>query len=82
MAVEALIKTHLRPVDRGPVGVELGLAEGNINEAPILVTLTVGEIHIGWVDRSGPAFVIDLNVLVKTAITEIEAMLGIKKELR
>lgn len=82
MTAIALIKTPLRSVDRRPKGEVLGMAEGNIDGIPLTVTLTAGEIHIGWADRNGPAFVIDLNPLVATAVDEIEALLGMTKGAR
>ena len=81
MAVEAMVKAPLRSVSRGPSGAVLGEAEGHINGSPLIITLTVSEIHIGWADRNGPAFVIELNPLVKAAVNEIEALLGIQKEV-
>jgi hypothetical protein len=80
VTVLALIKTPLRSVDRKPKGAVLGLAEGHINSAPLLVTLTEGEIHIGFSDRNGPAFVLELNHLVKAAMDEIEIQLGLQKK--
>ncbi|MGV8953805.1 MAG: hypothetical protein ACOH2M_22085 [Cypionkella sp.] len=80
MSVAALVTAPLLSVARGPNGVVLGTAEGRIARAPLAVTLTEGEIHIGWVDRDGPAFVIELHPLLKAAVTEIETLLGIKKD--
>lgn len=64
------------------MGAVLGIAEAKIDHIPLLVTLTVGEIHIGWADRDGPAFVLELNPLVKAAIDEIETLLGTSKGIR
>jgi hypothetical protein len=77
-----LVKAPLLSVTRRPNGMVLGTAEGRIDRAPLTITLTEGEIHIGWVDRDGPAFVIELHPLVKAAVTEIETLLGIKKDAR
>lgn len=79
MSVVALLKTPLRSEDRRPKGAVLGEAEGNINGVPLAVTLTAGEIHIGWIDRNGPSFVIELNQLVKAAVDEIELLIGQRK---
>jgi len=79
MTAVALISAPLLSVERRARGVVLGAADGNINGIPLAVTITAGEIHIGWVDRSGPAFVIELNQLVKAAVTEIEILLGQRK---
>lgn len=73
-------KTPLFSVFRGPKGNPFGVADGKIDKAPLLVTLTDAEIHIGWSDRDGPAFVIDLNQLVKSAVNEMEVLLGQRKE--
>lgn len=81
MTVVALIKTPMLVVDRAPKGAVLGEAEGNIDAVPLLVTLTVGEIHISWPDRKGPTFVIELNKLVQAAVDEIETLLGQRKAL-
>jgi hypothetical protein len=82
MTVQALVKTALRSVDRGPKGAVLGVAEGHIDRSSVTVTLTEGEIHIGWSDRNGPTFVLELRPLVKAALDEIETLLGIKKDAR
>lgn len=82
MTAVSLLKTPLLSVDRGPRGAVHASAPGNIGGVPLTATLTEGEIHIGWVDRNGPAFVIELNPLVKAAIDEIEALIGQRKEGR
>ncbi len=78
MTAASVIKAPLRSVDRAPLGTVLGGTEGHIKHIPLTVTMTDMEIHIGWADRSGPAFVIDLNPLIKSAVNEIEALLGMK----
>jgi hypothetical protein len=60
---------------QGPV---LAEALGNINGIPLRVTVSATEIYIAWVDRSGPAFSIEMNPLVKEAVNQIEALLGMK----
>jgi len=55
-------------------------ATTNINGMPLTVTLTEGEIHIAFADRTGPAFALDLNALVKAAVAEIETLLGLKQK--
>ncbi len=80
MNTVAQLKTPLRSVDRGPKGTQLGGAKANMNGVALGVTLTEGEIHIGWVDRKGPTFVIELNEVVQAAVTEIEILLGQRKE--
>lgn len=77
MTALAMIQTPLLSVSRGPLGVWLGQAEAKINGAPLSVTLTEAELHIGFADRDGPSFVLDLNTLCKAAINEIEAQLGL-----
>ncbi len=79
MTPVAWVRTPLFSVHRAPKCNALGIADGNINKAPLIVTLTEGEIHIGWADRTGPAFAIDLNQLVKAAVTEMEILLGQEK---
>jgi hypothetical protein len=79
MTAVAQIKLPLVSVDRAPLGTVLGGTEGHINRIPVTVTMTDMEIHIGWADRNGPAFVIELNPLIKSAANEIEALLGMKR---
>ena len=80
MTAVAFIKVPLLSVDRRPKGSTHATAAGKIDGIPVLVTLTEGEIHIGWTDRKGPSFVIELNPLVKAATDEIETQLGMRKE--
>lgn len=80
MTVVALAKAPLCTIKRGPKGDVLGQAEGNINGMPLTVTLTVGEIHIAFADRTGPVFALDLNAIVKAAVAEIETLLGMKQK--
>ena len=82
MTAVSLIKAPLLSVERGPKGGVHATAPGTINGARLVVTLTEGEIHIGWLDRNGPAFVIELNPLVKAAVDEIEILIGQRKEGR
>jgi hypothetical protein len=79
MTVVALISAPMLAVERRARGAVLGAADGNINGIALAVTITEAEIYIGWVDRSGPAFVIQLNQLVKSAVNEIEILLGQRK---
>jgi hypothetical protein len=79
MTVVALIKSPLRSVDRRAKGEVLGTAEGNIDGIRLMVTMTSDELHIGWVDRMGPAFVIELKPLIKAAVDEMEQLLGMDK---
>ena len=76
MTALALLKVPLLSVDRRPHGTELGSAGGNINGRPITMRLTENELHIAFVDRDGPAFIVDLHSLAKAAVAEIEAQLG------
>ena len=82
MTAVSLLKVPLLSVDRGPKGAAHADAPGNIGGAGLVVTLTEGEIHIGWLERNGPAFVIELNPLVKAAVDEIEILIGQRKEGR
>ena len=75
----SLISVPLLAVDRRPFGTGLAESAGHINDWPLKVTLTPVEIHIAFEDRDGPAFVLDLNALIKAAANEIEAKLGIKR---
>ena len=79
MTAVALINAPLLSVERRARGVVLGATDGNINGIPLAITITASEIHIAWVDRAGPAFVIGVNQLVKAAVTEIEILLGQRK---
>lgn len=76
-ATLALLSVPMIEVDRGPFGARLGEAEGHINGWPLLVTLTNAELHIEFADRDGPHLVIDINVLTKTAINELERQLAL-----
>ena len=78
----ALIPVPLLAVDRRQFGPTLAESDGHINGWPLTVTVTPVEIHISFADRDGPAFVLDLNTIVKAAVTEIEAKLGIKPRSR
>lgn len=80
MTVVALAKAPLCTIERGPKGETLGQAEGNINGMPLTVTLTEGEIHIAFADRTGPVFALDLNAIVKAAVAEIETLLGLQQK--
>lgn len=82
MTVVALVKSPLMSVPRGPKGAVLGLADGHVDDVPLVVTLTEGEIHIAFADRNGPTFAIDLNRLVDAAVTEIETLLGLQQKGR
>ena len=79
MTVVALISAPMLAVERRARGAVLSAADGNIDGIALAVTITEAEIYIGWVDRSGPAFVIQLNQLVKAAVNEIEILLGQRK---
>lgn len=78
MTTVALVKSPLQSVARGPIGPVLGATEGHINHIPLTVTLTDTELHIAWADRHGPAFAIQINPLIKAAVNEIEALLGME----
>ncbi len=79
MTIVALVKTPLRSLDRAPTGTRLGETKGTINGIPFKVTLTICEIHIAWADRKGPSFVLEIDQLIKSAVNEIETLLGIEQ---
>lgn len=81
MTTLSFLSLPLLTVERGPFGPSLAESKGHINDWPVRVTMTPVEVHIAFADRDGPAFVIDLNTLAKTALNEIEAKLGIKKRM-
>lgn len=66
----------LEEVARGPRGVRLAEAAGRIDGAALVAAVTESELHLGWIARKGPAYVIDLNALIRAAITEIERRAG------
>lgn len=78
----ALVPVPLLTVERRPFGPSLAESEGHINGWPLTVAVTPVEIHISFADRDGPAFVIDLNAVVKAAVNEIEAKLGLTPRKR
>lgn len=78
MTAIAMVKAPMLSVDRDMFGAPLAEAQGNINGVPLRVTVTNHEIFIAWVDRKGPAFAIQINPLIKAAVTEIEALLGVE----
>ncbi|MGV8987627.1 MAG: hypothetical protein ACOH2H_15255 [Cypionkella sp.] len=78
----ALIPVPLLTVERRPFGPVLAESEGHINGWPLTVVVTPVEIHVAFADRDGPAFVLDLNAIVKAAVNEIEAKLGLKPRIR
>lgn len=79
MTQVATITVPLRSVTAAMQGPVLAEAAGNINGIPLRVTVSAGEIYIAWVDRSGPAFSIELNPLIKAAAHQIEVLLGMEK---
>ena len=81
MTALVLLSIPLLAVERGPFGPALVESEGHVNDWPLRVVVTPVEIHIAFSDRDGPAFVIELNTLAKTALIEIEAKLGVKKRM-
>lgn len=81
MTTLSFLSIPLLAVERGPFGVVLAESEGHIADRPLRVVVTPVEIHIELADRDGPAFVIDLNTLAKSALIEIEAKLGVKKRM-
>jgi hypothetical protein len=78
----ALIQVPLVAVERRQFGPTVAASEGHINGWPLSVAVTPVEIHISFADRDGPAFVLDLNAIVKAAVNEIEAKLGIHPRSR
>jgi len=74
-----LVRVPLLTVDRRPFGSSLAESAGHINGWPLTVAVTPVEIHISFADREGPAFVLDLNAIVKAAVAEIEAKLGLPR---
>lgn len=74
----ALVRVPLLALDRRPFGPTLAESAGHINGWPLNVAVTPVEIHISFADRDGPAFVVDLNAVIKAAVCEIEAKLGLK----
>lgn len=82
MTPVAQVKAPLLSVERPKFGVALAEAEGNINKIPLLVTVTEHEIYIAWADRKGPSFVIEMQPLIKAAVNEIEALLGMGQGMR
>ena len=79
MTALAMVRAPMLSKDRGPYGVRLAATGGRINGWPVAVSITSAEIHIAFTDRDGPAFIIDLNALVKAACNEIEAQLGTRQ---
>jgi hypothetical protein len=82
MTAVAIVKVPLLSVTSPMQGAVLVETEGHINKIRLRVTVSAGEIYIGWIDRSGPAFSIELNPLIKAAVNEIEALLGMDKGMR
>ena len=78
----SFLNIPLLACDRKPFGPTLAESTGHINDWPLTVAVTPVEIHISFADRDGPTFVIDLNAIVKAAVTEIEAKLGLKPRNR
>lgn len=78
----ALVPVPLLAVDRRQFGPSLAESEGLINGWPLTVAVTPVEIHISFADRDGPAFVVDLNAVVKAVVNEMEAKLGLKPRMR
>lgn len=76
MTEVATVKVPLLSVTSPVQGPVLAEALGNINGIPLRVTVSATEIYIAWVDRSGPAFAIEMNPLIKAAVNEMEALLG------
>jgi hypothetical protein len=82
MTPVAVVKVPLLSVTSPMQGQVLAVTEGNINGIPLRVTVSASEIYIAWADRSGPAFVVELNPLIKAAVNEIEALLGMGQGMR
>ena len=78
----ALVPVPLLAVDRRQFGPSLAESAGHINGWPLTVAVTPVEIHISFADRDGPAFVVDLNAVVKAVVNEMEAKLGLKPKVR
>lgn len=76
MTQVAIVKVPLQSVTSPMAGQVLAETSGNINGIPLRVTVSASEIYITWADRSGPAFSIEMNPLIKAAVDEIEALLG------
>lgn len=79
MTQVATVKVPLLSVTSPVQGPVLAEALGNINGIPLRVTVSATEIYIAWVDRSGPAFAVELNPLIKAAVNEIEVLVGMNK---
>ena len=81
MTTLSFLSIPLLSVERGPFGPAAAESEGHVNGWPLRIVVTPFEVHIEFTDRAGPAFVIDLNMVAKTALDEIEVKLGGKKRM-
>lgn len=78
----ALIPVPLLAVERRQFGTTLAESKGHINGWPLTVAVTPVEIHISFADRDGPSFCLDLNAIVRAAVDEIEAQMGLQPRTR